>query len=146
MSVRVLFKNGRSILRSLCKRNLNTSIIFEKINAPKHLPTSTTSTPKFPVPKNFVLRNVGAQIGLQARRILIDNVLNRVTNSLAADLRKRAARRFVSPVISLNYIIKLLQDTLWRLWSVFCIGWRKFGIWHWYFNKGRRVGGCLLGD
>lgn len=34
-------------------------------------------------------------MGLHARRILIDNVLNRVTNSLAAEMRKRTAKKLL---------------------------------------------------
>lgn len=34
-------------------------------------------------------------MGAHARRIFVDNILKRVTNSLAADLRRRAARRLV---------------------------------------------------
>lgn len=101
MSVRALgtrlFKHGTSFVRHLCKRELNTTIA-DKINAAQQLPTAAAAPARNSaqiVPRNFVLRNVGAQLGLQARRILIDNVLNRVTNSLAADLRKRAARRIL---------------------------------------------------
>lgn len=34
-------------------------------------------------------------LGAHARRIFVDNILKRVTNSLAADLRRRAASRLV---------------------------------------------------
>ncbi|XP_056648015.1 serine/threonine-protein kinase Pink1, mitochondrial [Diorhabda sublineata] len=92
-----LIKHGTVLIRNTGKtREFNTkTIIAEKINAT----VSSTSTSNFTsnqvIPRRFGLRNVGIQIGLQARRILIDNVLNRVTNSLAADLRKKAARRIL---------------------------------------------------
>lgn len=97
MSVRYigtrLFKHGTAVIRHFTQRNVHNINIAEKINA---APVPTQPTRAFNnqiIPRSFALRNVGVQIGLQARRILIDNVLNRVTNSLAADLRKRAARR-----------------------------------------------------
>lgn len=34
-------------------------------------------------------------LGAHARRLFVDNILKRVTNSLAADLRRRAATRLV---------------------------------------------------
>ncbi|KAJ8918338.1 hypothetical protein NQ315_008031 [Exocentrus adspersus] len=101
MSIRALgtrlFKHGTIFIRHIRKRDLNTSIITDKINAVQQ---ATSSQPakafnNHVTPRSFGLRTVGIQIGLQARKILIDNVLNRVTNSLAADLRKRAARRIL---------------------------------------------------
>lgn len=96
MSVRALgarlFRHGREYVRHICRRDFNNSTnIAEKINAapPAGFPVPLTQI----TPRN-ALRNVGLQVGLHARRILIDNVLNRVTNSLAADLRKKAAKRY----------------------------------------------------
>ncbi|RZC35857.1 serine/threonine-protein kinase PINK1, mitochondrial [Asbolus verrucosus] len=99
MSVRAvgirLFKHGRSLVQQICKRDLNTTI-GDKINAVSQATAAPPPLPKTQaVPRNFALRNVGVQLGLQARRILIDNVLNRVTNSLSAELRKKATRRIL---------------------------------------------------
>nr|CAH7749211.1 unnamed protein product [Callosobruchus chinensis] len=101
MSVRAfstqIFKHGKALVRQICKKESFASRnIALKINAAQQ----ATSKPAKVfdnriVPSASGLRNVGVQIGLQARRILIDNVLNRVTNSLAADLRKRAAKRIL---------------------------------------------------
>nr|XP_023023488.1 serine/threonine-protein kinase PINK1, mitochondrial [Leptinotarsa decemlineata] len=97
MSVRAvgtrILKHGTSLIRHICnKRNINT--ITDKINAAQQVaPKPREYVGNQVIQRGFGLRNVGVQIGLQARRILIDNVLNRVTNSLASDLRKRAARR-----------------------------------------------------
>nr|CAI5836113.1 unnamed protein product [Callosobruchus analis] len=101
MSVRAfstqIFKHGKALVRQICKKESFASRnIALKINAAQQ----ATSKPvkvfgNSIVPSASGLRNVGVQIGLQARRILIDNVLNRVTNSLAADLRKRAAKRIL---------------------------------------------------
>lgn len=102
MSVRAigdrLFRHGAACIRSICRRQYNTTTtIGEQVNA---IPSTSGGVGRTPVannlqlsPRNFALRNVGLQVGLHARRILIDNVLNRVTNSLAAELRKKAARR-----------------------------------------------------
>lgn len=97
MSIRALgtrlFKHGTNVIRHIRKRNLNTTIIADKINAAQQATSQPKALNNHLAPRGFGLRTVGVQIGLQARKILIDNVLNRVTNSLAADLRKRAARR-----------------------------------------------------
>jgi PTEN induced putative kinase 1 len=42
-----------------------------------------------------VFRNVGSQVHEHARRLFVDSVLRRVTNSLSADLRKRATKRLL---------------------------------------------------
>lgn len=101
MSVRALgtrlFKHGRQFVGHLCRREYNSTNIAEKINVAQRAsaPTGPVSNNQI-VPRTFALRNVGIQVGQHARRILIDNVLNRVTNSLAAELRKRAAKRYLS--------------------------------------------------
>lgn len=102
MSVRALggrlLRHGTACVRILCRRHYNTTIIGDKINAfgKASLPRAATGTNTGSqiVPRNFALRNVGLQVGLHARRILIDNVLQRVTNSLAGELRKKAAKRY----------------------------------------------------
>lgn len=99
MSVRAvgirLLKHGKSFVQHICKRDLNTTI-NEKINVVSKAPRSALSAEASElqvVPsKSFSLRNVGAQLGLQARRVLIDNVLNRVTSNLAGNLRRKATR------------------------------------------------------
>lgn len=97
MSVRVLtrlFKHATTLVRIQCKRNLGTATITEKINAAQQVTSQPTRAfNNQVVPRSFGLKNVGIQLGIQARKILIDNVLSRVTNSLAAELRKKAARR-----------------------------------------------------
>lgn len=90
-----LLKHGTAFIRhTRNQREFNSKTIADKINARASATPQNLSSNQI-VPRTHALRNFGAQIGLQARRILIDNVLNRVTNSLAADLRKRATRRSV---------------------------------------------------
>lgn len=83
-----LFKHGTALLRSAYKRDYNSIKIAEQAAVKE-----TGVTPQRIVNRNFALRNVGLQVGLHARRLFVDSVLNRVTNSLAAELRKKAARR-----------------------------------------------------
>lgn len=98
MSVRILtrlFKHATTLVRIQCKRNLGTANIAENINAAQQVtPQPSRAFSNQVVSRHFGLRNVGIQLGIQARKILIDNVLSRVTNSLAAELRKKAARRY----------------------------------------------------
>lgn len=131
MSVRVvtrLFKHATNLVRIQCKRNLGTTNITEKINAAQQVtqqPARAFSNQV--VPRNFGLRNVGIQLGIQARKILIDNVLSRVTNSLASELRKKAAKRYCNlfyylfiicqPKFNLEYDLLRSKSTL----SVFFI-------------------------
>lgn len=89
-----LFKHATTLVRIQCKRNFDTAIITEKINAAQHVTTQPSRAFNNQiVPRSSGLKNVGIQLGIQARKILIDNVLSRVTNSLAGELRKKAARR-----------------------------------------------------
>ncbi|XP_022905952.2 serine/threonine-protein kinase Pink1, mitochondrial [Onthophagus taurus] len=88
-----LFRHGQTVVRGICRRHLNTGIV--EARAVPSGPSSQAVVPARVIPKNFALRSVGLQVGLHARRILIDNVLNRVTNSLASELRKKAAKRIL---------------------------------------------------
>lgn len=89
-----LFKHGKGYLKFI-RRDYNSTNITEKINVVQQASAQTgeVSNNSQILLRNFTLRNVGTQVGLQARRILIDNVLNRVTNSLSSDLRKKATRK-----------------------------------------------------
>lgn len=105
MSVRAiggrLLRHGTAYVRILCRRYNNTTTIGDKINAfgkaplPSAATGSNANTSSQVVTRNFALRNVGLQVGLHARKILIDNVLKRVTNTLAGELRKKAAKRYL---------------------------------------------------
>lgn len=86
-----LFRHGQCYFRhaGVPKRDIHTSNIGERVNAARQVQQAQL------VPRSFALRSVGLQVGLHARRILVDNVLNRVTSSLAAKLRKEAAKRML---------------------------------------------------
>lgn len=100
MSIRTaaerLLQNGRALLRSVRRNECYYSngpprTYFNKIHvvpvgkSPGSLPQGSVSNAS---------RHLG-YLGTHARRIFVDNILKRVTNSLAADLRRRAARRLV---------------------------------------------------
>ena len=60
--------------------------------------TGKSQSSGFPCRNSSNVWNTGRHLGYlgaHARRIFVDNILKRVTNSLAADLRRRAASRLV---------------------------------------------------
>lgn len=106
MSIRYLgsriLRHGREYVRHICRREYNTTnISADKINVVQstNVPSLSlghaSSSNAHIVQRTSALRNVGVQVGLHARRILIDNVLNRVTNSLSGELRKKATKKLV---------------------------------------------------
>ncbi|KAB0798061.1 hypothetical protein PPYR_09054 [Photinus pyralis] len=95
MSIRAissrLFRHGQTVVRNICRDyNQNSRNIGDKINVSQATRGQLSNTAV--VPRNFALRNVGLQFSIHARRIFVDNVLNRVTSTLASELRKKAAR------------------------------------------------------
>lgn len=100
MSIRAvagrLVHNGRVFLRSF-RPNQNTKDVVDGANF-KILPKGAElieSSPRVVVGRASVVRNVGYQVHQHARRLFVDNVLKRVTNSLSADLRRKAAKRLL---------------------------------------------------
>ncbi|XP_053988950.1 serine/threonine-protein kinase Pink1, mitochondrial [Hylaeus volcanicus] len=102
MSIRTvalrLLQNGRSLLHSIrntdrlyanCHpRNYHDKIHVVQVGKSQgYLPQGTSNV-------SATGRHIG-YLGAQARRIFVDNILKRVTNTLAADLRRRAASRLV---------------------------------------------------
>ncbi|XP_012258012.2 serine/threonine-protein kinase Pink1, mitochondrial [Athalia rosae] len=85
-----LLQNGRVVLRSI--RNPQYYNQGNKI----HVVEVGKTQGQLPTGGNVSAagRHLGF-LGLQARRIFVDNVLKRVTNTLAADLRRRAAKRLL---------------------------------------------------
>ncbi|XP_046744147.1 serine/threonine-protein kinase Pink1, mitochondrial isoform X2 [Diprion similis] len=85
-----LLQNGRVLLRSV--RNPQYYTQGNKI----HVVVVGKTQGQLPTGGNVSAagRHLGF-LGLQARRIFVDNVLKRVTNSLAGDLRRRAAKRLL---------------------------------------------------
>ncbi|XP_029178837.1 serine/threonine-protein kinase PINK1, mitochondrial [Nylanderia fulva] len=104
MSIRTavhrLVQNGRVILRSL----RNNERFHSRGYVDKHpdkihvAQTGGSQNGGFPCQNSQNAWSTGRHLGYlgtHARRIFVDNILKRVTNSLAADLRRRAASRLV---------------------------------------------------
>lgn len=100
MSIRTaahrLLQNGRALLRSVRNNECfyaNTRYYHGKIHVVQagksqgYLPQGSSNVSSTGRHLNY--------LGTHARRIFVDNILKRVTNSLAADLRRRAASRLV---------------------------------------------------
>nr|CAD7403010.1 unnamed protein product [Timema cristinae] len=99
MSMRVivhrLLQNGRILLRSFKPYQNSRNVVDEaKFNL---LPRGgkIDSSLATQTPGVSAVRNVGFNLHYHARRLFVDNVLRRVTNSLSADLRRRAAKRIL---------------------------------------------------
>ncbi|XP_053598735.1 serine/threonine-protein kinase Pink1, mitochondrial [Microplitis demolitor] len=100
MSIRLiaqrLIQDGRVILRSL----RNNDRLYSNTHAKSHfdkIHVVPVGKPLGPSPQGssnvtHVRTHLG-YLGAQARRIFVDNILRRVTNSLAGDLRRKAASR-----------------------------------------------------
>ncbi|XP_029661931.1 serine/threonine-protein kinase PINK1, mitochondrial [Formica exsecta] len=104
MSIRTvvhrLVQNGRVILRSL----RSNERFYSRGYADKHFGKIHVAQIGESQNGGFPRQNSGnawstgrhlGYLGAHARRIFVDNILKRVTNSLAADLRRRAASRLV---------------------------------------------------
>lgn len=102
-----LFRHGTALVRAAYKREYNSVKIAEKV-----VPKDTGVRPQQAVVRSFALRNVGVQVGLHARKLFVDSVLNRVTNSLAAELRKKAARRCVLYIYKLYIMFIIIMSFL----------------------------------
>ncbi|XP_044727845.1 serine/threonine-protein kinase Pink1, mitochondrial [Chrysoperla carnea] len=102
-----IYKHGTLAIRHFTTtRNYNTATTISDKIVKKSSALQTSATTKIgdsqttsivtkSLPKQYGLRNVGLQVGQHARRLFVDNVLNRVTNSLSSELKKRARRRLL---------------------------------------------------
>ncbi|XP_071451935.1 serine/threonine-protein kinase Pink1, mitochondrial-like [Hetaerina americana] len=95
MSIRTvahrLIQNGRLLFRYIKPQEPYRTVVDSvKINA--HEGKAVESNLRASLGRS-TFQNVGYQVHYHARRIFVENILNRVTNSLASDLRKRATRR-----------------------------------------------------
>ncbi|XP_060535534.1 serine/threonine-protein kinase Pink1, mitochondrial [Cylas formicarius] len=99
-----LFKHGTALLRQICKREAHSTTIANKVGASSQASSPPTQLQKQIVSKNYVLRNVGIQITQQARKLLVENA-QKITNTFAADVRRRATQRILygtsGPVLGL---------------------------------------------
>ncbi|XP_075158897.1 PTEN-induced putative kinase 1 [Haematobia irritans] len=120
MSVRLLtsrlFKHGRYLLQSYWKRDIHTNILEQNQNRtrPQRIPPVTSSAGKNTVARNAINAVTSAsrsgtatgqlaasvphsagifRFGQQARKLFIDNILNRVTTTYSAELRTQATKK-----------------------------------------------------
>lgn len=81
-----LLQNGRILLRAYkTRKNPKDVVDGAKLNISLRGAAAESSAVKSAV----------RSVGFQARRLFVDSVLRRVTNSLSADLRKRATKRLL---------------------------------------------------
>lgn len=102
MSIRTavhrLVQNGRVVLRSLQNKPYHSNGYAYKHLNKIHVAQASESQSGLPCRNSGNVSSTGRHLGYlgtHARRIFVDNILKRVTNSLAADLRRRAASRLV---------------------------------------------------
>ncbi|XP_043256267.1 serine/threonine-protein kinase Pink1, mitochondrial [Colletes gigas] len=102
MSIRTVvhrfLQNGRALLHSVRNTECFYSNYHPRNYHDKIHVVQVGKSQGFPPQGNSNVSNTGRHLGYlgaQARRIFVDNILKRVTNSLAADLRRRAAKRLV---------------------------------------------------
>jgi len=83
-----LLQNGRILLRAYkTQKNPKDVVDGVKLNISLRGAAAESST--------SAVKSAVRSVGYQARRLFVDNVLRRVTNSLSADLRKRATKRLL---------------------------------------------------
>lgn len=87
-----LYKHGRLLVQSYLKRNIHTNNAWTgpgdgvKVN-------TLNETLRNDLRINDFRSNSFLRFGNQARRLFIDNVLNRVTNPYSVDLRLQATKK-----------------------------------------------------
>ncbi|PSN58451.1 Serine/threonine-protein kinase PINK1 [Blattella germanica] len=87
-----LLQNGRVLLRILRPQNHRDVVDGVRFNI---LPRGAELPIESSLHSTSAVQSAVRSVGFQARRLFVDNVLRRVTNSLSADLRKRAAKRLL---------------------------------------------------
>lgn len=85
-----LFSHGRYFIKQYCKRNIHNNIL-ERPRA-RVLPGATVSVTK--AATNQVFKNTTLfRFGQHARRLFVDNILNRVTTTYSSELRTDAMKK-----------------------------------------------------
>lgn len=93
LTVNVFYRNGTALLRFRRTNDVGQLVFTKVATAPRNVHTQTLNPS---VSSRSPPSNTGWQTRWQlARRAFVDNLLNRVTNSLSADLRRRTARQLM---------------------------------------------------
>ncbi|KAK0091951.1 hypothetical protein PV326_002480 [Microctonus aethiopoides] len=100
MSIRILaqrlVQNGRILIRSLkYNEHYSPRITNNHTNKIHVIPIGKPLSPSPQGSNNVTNSTTISYIGAQARRLFVNNILNRVTNSLAGELRKKATNRLL---------------------------------------------------
>uniref|UniRef100_A0A0N8ES94 non-specific serine/threonine protein kinase n=1 Tax=Aedes aegypti TaxID=7159 RepID=A0A0N8ES94_AEDAE len=101
MSFRLLttriYKHGRLLVQSYFKRDIHVNILDNGRNRgiPSELKAGGALKRPELLNQNHLRTNSFLRFGSQARRLFVDNVLNRVTNPISAELRQQAAKRLM---------------------------------------------------
>lgn len=105
MSFRLLttriYKHGRLLVQSYLKRDIHVNILDNGRNRsiPSELKAggalNRQELNRFHQTQQQLRSNSFLRFGSQARRLFVDNVLNRVTNPYSAELRQQAAKRLM---------------------------------------------------
>lgn len=105
MSFRLLttriYKHGRLLVQSYFKRDIHVNILDNGRNRsiPSELKAggalNRQDLNRFHQTQQHLRSNSFLRFGSQARRLFVDNVLNRVTNPYSAELRQQAAKRLM---------------------------------------------------
>ena len=85
-----LFKHGRLVIKSYYKREIHTNILesTRQRNVSSQTAGNLASYAKY--------KNQGLlRFGNHARRLFVDNILNRVTNPCSKDLREQATKKYI---------------------------------------------------
>ncbi|XP_029719040.2 serine/threonine-protein kinase Pink1, mitochondrial [Aedes albopictus] len=100
MSFRLLttriYKHGRLLVQSYFKRDIHVNILDNGRN--RSIPSELKAGGALKRPEltgQHLRTNSFLRFGNQARRLFVDNVLNRVTNPYSAELRQQAAKRLM---------------------------------------------------
>lgn len=100
MSFRLLttriYKHGRLLVQSYFKRDIHVNILDNGRNRgiPSELKAGGALKRPELLNQNHLRTNSFLRFGSQARRLFVDNLLNRVTNPISAELRQQAAKRY----------------------------------------------------
>lgn len=88
-----LFSHGRNLVKHYCKRNIHNNILERPRTRlqPGATTVSVTKAATNPVFKNATL----FRFGQHARRLFVDNILNRVTTTYSTELRTDALKKFL---------------------------------------------------
>lgn len=85
-----LFSHGRNFIKQYCKRNIHNNILERPRT--RGLPGATVSVTK--TATNQVFKNTTLfRFGQHARRLFVDNILNRVTTTYSSELRTDALKK-----------------------------------------------------